>query len=1304
MATLLLSAAGGAIGAGFGGSVLGLSGAVIGRAVGATVGRAIDQSLLGAGGRAVETGRVDRFRLTGASEGAAIGQIWGRLRVAGQVIWSSRFQEHVSRTGGGKGSPKPTVTEYSYSVSLAVALCEGEITRVGRIWADGSELGTAGLNLRVYSGTETQLPDPKISAVEGDGNAPAYRGVAYVLIEDLDLGAFGNRVPQFSFEVVRPAQGQDADIVPDLTEGIRAIALIPGTGEYALATTPVHFNHGPGVNVSANVHRPGGGTDFSVSLKALEEELPNCDAVSLVVAWFGDDLRCGQCTIRPKAEAQSGDGVGMAWRSGGIGRTAAQVVAQIAGRPAYGGTPADASVIEAIGALNASGKAVTYYPFILMDQLVGNGKPDPWAVGADQPQFPWRGRITCSVAPGLAGSPDRSVSAAAEVAAFFGVAAPGDFQLSGTTVSYAGPNEWSYRRFVLHQAMLCKAAGGVSAFCIGSEMRGLTSVRGAGDSFPSVAALRQLAADVRTILGPGVKIGYAADWSEYFGYQDGQGSVYFHLDPLWADANIDFVGIDNYMPVSDWRDGDSHADAGWGSIYSIGYLQAGIEGGEGFDWYYQHPAHRAAQIRTPITDGDYGEPWVWRFKDIRSWWSNPHHERLAGVRQAVPTAWVPQSKPVWFTEFGCPAVDKGSNEPNKFVDLKSSESGLPYASDGRRDDLIQMQYLRAVTSYWADPARNPVSTVYDGPMIDMARAHVWAWDMRPFPEFPGDAKSWSDAANYGRGHWVSGRTTAQPVAKVVAEIAGKSGLGEVDVSEIYGLVRGYSVADVTTGRAALQPLMLAYGFDAMERDGLVRFRMRGLGTATELNTGLLAVDEATDGLLELARAGLEDAVGRVRLGYIEAEGDFAIRAAEATDAESDIAAASMAEMALSLIPSEAQGIAERWLAEGRVAKDTARFALPPSYGWLGAGDKVRFDAESGAAVYRIDRVERTESLAFEAVRFEKAVHTASDESEQRSAPKGFVAPVPVEAVFLDLPLMTGQESPYAPHVAVAAVPWPGTVAVYVSDSDVAYTLNRTIAAPAVVGVTETVLDPAQPGVWDRGPALRVRFSSGGPASADATRLLNGANLLAVGDGSSDRWELLQFRDAVLVAPGTFDLSLRLRGQAGTEAVAPGGWPVGSVAVLMDGAPRQIGLTLAEKDLARHYRIGPSRLDPADAAFVHRVEAFAAIGLRPYAPAHLKASRAAGGAVIIDWVRRTRIGGDSWSGLDVPLGEAAEAYLVRVRGPGGAILRQVTVAQPTWSYPPYEQAADGVSAPFDIDVAQLSDSFGPGPFERITIHV
>ena len=112
-------------------------------------------------------------------------------------------------------------------------------------------------------------------------------------------------------------------------------------------------------------------------------------------------------------------------------------------------------------------------------------------------------------------------------------------------------------------------------------------------------------------------------------------------------------------------------------------------------------ADRDAQVRTPITDGSYGKPRVFRTKDIRAWWSNAHHDRPGGVESTSTTAWVAKSKPIRFTEAGCPAVDKGANQPNVFVDPKSSESFRPYYSRGVRDDLVQRRYLQALVKTYS---------------------------------------------------------------------------------------------------------------------------------------------------------------------------------------------------------------------------------------------------------------------------------------------------------------------------------------------------------------------------------------------------------------------------------------------------------------------------------------------------------------------------------------------------------------------------------------------------------------------------
>jgi GTA TIM-barrel-like domain/Putative phage tail protein len=1294
MATILLSAVGAAVGAGFGGTVLGLSGAVIGRAVGATLGRVIDQRILGAGSDAVEVGRVDRFRLMGASEGAAVAQVWGRTRLAGQVIWATRFVEDVTKSGGSKGAPQPKTVSYSYSVSLAIALCEGEILRVGRIWADGMEIAPKRLNLRVYTGSEDQLPDPVIVAVEGADKAPAYRGIAYVVIEDLALADFGNRVPQFNFEVFRSAQGPLAEAQTSLTDAVTAVAMIPGTGEYALATTPVHYTDGPGQNRSANVNSALEVTDFAASLVQLREELPKCRSVSLVVSWFGDDLRCGTCQVSPKVEQRLADGVKMPWRAGGIDRTGADELARMDGRSIFGGTPADASVIEAIKAIRAGGQEVMFYPFVLMKQLVGNTLPDPWTGGESQPALPWRGRITLAQAPGRAGSSDRSAAAEHEVGAFFGTATAADIVILGDRVVHSGSDEWRYRRFILHYARLCMLAGGVDAFCIGSELRGLTQIRGQGDSFPAVDALRTLAADVRAILGPETKISYAADWSEYAGFQE-DGNRYFHLDPLWADANIDFVGIDNYMPLSDWRDGEDHADAGWGSVYSLEYLKANIAGGEGFDWYYDGPEGEAAQYRKPIVDDVHDEPWVWRVKDLRSWWGLPHHERIGGSRNSTPTAWQPGSKPIRFTEYGCPSVDKGTNQPNLFCDARSSESAVPRASTGRRDDLIQMQYLRAMADYWTDPAHNPNSDVYAGQMVDFGRAHVWAWDARPFPLFPALSDVWGDGANYRLGHWLNGRVTSQPLAAVVAELAEGAGVTAINTDRLYGLVRGYSTSDVRTARSALQPLMLMGGFDTVERDGQLVFLSRDGRITQDIDPATMAVSGDAEGLFEVVRSSAAEVSGQVRLGYTEAEGDYLQRVADAQFPDDLGLGVVQSDLALVLTASEGRAMAERWLAEARVGRDTARFALPRSALQVGAGDVVRIKGRR----YRIDRTDQGDAQQIEAVRIEPGIYQPSDAAEDAILARRFAAPVPVFPLFLDLPLLKGNEVAHAPYLAVTAKPWPGRVGVWSADLDDGYELNSIVAAPSVIGVTQSPLFAAKPGLWDRGTPLRVRIYGGNLSSALPFSTLNGANVAAIGDGSSGNWEVFQFADAALVEPNTYELSMRLRGQAGTDGIMPQVWPSGSYIVLMTAAVGQIDLDMSARGLARNYRIGAAARGYDDPSVEVRTEAFDGIGLRPYPVAHLSAKATASGTQVT-WLRRTRIDGDNWTPADVPLGEDAESYAIRVIR-DGAILREATTQAPVWTYPHADFTSDG-AGPRSIHVAQVSSRFGPGPFRSVAL--
>ena len=77
-------------------------------------------------------------------------------------------------------------------------------------------------------------------------------------------------------------------------------------------------------------------------------------------------------------------------------------------------------------------------------------------------------------------------------------------------------------------------------------------------------------------------------------------------------------------------------------------------------------------------------------------------------------------------------------------------------------------------------------------------------------------------------------------------------------------------------------------------------------------------------------------------------------------------------------------------------------------------------------------------------------------------------------------------------------------------------------------------------------------------------------------------------------------------------------------------------------------------------------------------------------------------GDNWDMADVPLGESNEAYRIRVRK-DGAILREETVSEPSWDYSAGLRASDGVTVPFTVEIAQISDLYGPGNEARISIN-
>jgi len=209
MASLVL----GAVGFVVGGAIGGPWGARIGYAVGSAVGSRLDQPKTNVSGP-----RLNDRRVQASTWGERIPIVYGSYRLAGNLIWTAGIREVVSRTRNrGKGGGGQTTTTYTYFSNFAVAICEGPIIGVKRIWANGKLYYNAGNNadagtliesqqrsglFTLYTGTETQTPSSVIEADKGVGNVPAHRGLAYIVFENLPLADYGNALPNLEFEVV----------------------------------------------------------------------------------------------------------------------------------------------------------------------------------------------------------------------------------------------------------------------------------------------------------------------------------------------------------------------------------------------------------------------------------------------------------------------------------------------------------------------------------------------------------------------------------------------------------------------------------------------------------------------------------------------------------------------------------------------------------------------------------------------------------------------------------------------------------------------------------------------------------------------------------------------------------------------------------------------------------------------------------------------------------------------------------------------------------------------------------------------
>ena len=564
-----------------------------------------------------------------------------------------------------------------------------------------------------------------------------------------------------------------------------------------------------------------------------------------------------------------------------------------------------------------------------------------------------------------------------------------------------------------------------------------------------------------------------------------------------------------------------------------------------------------------------------------------------------------------------------------------------------------------------------------------------------------------------------GSVTGEPVTLqfIVEDLCRRAGLPaeNLDASAGTDLVQGYKIATPSTPRAAIEALRSGYFFDMQESgDKLVLKKRGGAAVATidvgELGARVFAVTaDDVPPPYECEHVDEGEAPRVLELVYIDATADYDPGLQRAFRSTGSSRAPLRIEVPVVFAGGATEAARAAWtnLLVAHAAKNKVRLALTHAREALDGADPIMVPFADGTLrrVY-IERLTRARPLLeIEGTLEDVDVYSQTMSGVER---EGGGTQTPLEPAaqtllaLMDLPPLRDIDDVLLVYVAmgpdVRGRAWPGASLYKSVDGGGSYVDVLDVTTPATIGTTSNALGDWQWNTWDDRNTLDVTLASGTFSSATSVGVLAGINAIAVQSGSD--WEVVQFRDATLVATNTWRLSNLLRGRRGTER-ATGGHAAGDLVVLLvDGSVQALGYEIAEVGLDREWKAptGGQAIADADA----RTVALAANSLRPLAPVHIAGERA-GDDLTIEWTPRVRVGG-GWDGSRIiALDEPVEAYEVDVLD-GGTVLRTLSASTPTVAYTGAQQTTDfGAPQPqVEVRVYQISSRVGRGHAGAATV--
>lgn len=533
--------------------------------------------------------------------------------------------------------------------------------------------------------------------------------------------------------------------------------------------------------------------------------------------------------------------------------------------------------------------------------------------------------------------------------------------------------------------------------------------------------------------------------------------------------------------------------------------------------------------------------------------------------------------------------------------------------------------------------------------------------------------------------------TVQDIAESLSQ---EVGLGAQYI-DYYSLsstnVDGYAISRPMTARAAIETLAQAFFFDMVESDGKLKAVPRGSSPYMTISNQDMIPSGEDKTEIETKVVQELELPYKVEVGYIQKDKYLTgLQHASRPDKAKDITNTYSMELAIVMDDDKAAQVAEVILYDLWTAKHRVQFAVPYKYAEIEPGDVINISVNGSIRTVRIVRVGYGPSLIHvEAVYENPNIYSGAKKGGASSGQQIDFLELEAytEPALMDIPLLSDNDDD--PGFYFAASPlgngsWTGSE-LYASDDGAAWSSVGFVNTAVPIGYAETVLPDGPTTIWDDKSALTVRIYSGTLTSATDLDVLNGENMMLVGN------EIIHFANAVQNANGTYTLSRMLRGRKGTEWATSSHTQYEPVVLLERNAIDRVvysSTMLGKKRLYRAPSVGQNVLDADQVEFTNT-----GVGLKPYSPVHVRVKDVGGGNYEVSWVRRTRIDGEWRDLVDVPLGEQSEEYVVEVWR-SGSLVSTTNVTTPS---------ATVAAQPGDvIKIAQVSAIVGNGYYASVTI--